>query len=354
MASYIPPETWSQHPGNYAAMLGEDTSTYMDGWVIHWPGSSRGPYTDPTLAQSIARLQGYETYHLSKEWRGLAYDYAVDMNGRLFRVRGTGGSAATSGDYDEDGVPNNRETDAVLLIVGPVDAPSPAMLAALVDLVDDLGGPRRYVIGHRQARGTSTSCPGPRVMATVIDPIQRDGWSALSTVGPAVPGTYTVVSGDTLSKIAGRFGTTVARLVAANSIADPNLIRVGETLKIPKSPKSPQAPTAPKSPQAPKSPTKPARSWQEEVIDKMQTVDLRDADKTLVKGADVGRLQALLAAAGFPPENSFDSKGRPDGQGGAGTKAALGALQKRHPKTGTGGHPDYQAGPKVWTYLLAA
>ncbi|MBM6838475.1 LysM peptidoglycan-binding domain-containing protein, partial [Clostridium saudiense] len=42
---------------------------------------------------------------------------------------------------------------------------------------------------------------------------------------------YVVQSGDTLSSIATRFGTTVASLVSINNIANPNLIYVGETLK---------------------------------------------------------------------------------------------------------------------------
>lgn len=44
--------------------------------------------------------------------------------------------------------------------------------------------------------------------------------------------TYTVKSGDTLYKIARQFGTTVQQLVTANQISNPNLIRVGQTLII--------------------------------------------------------------------------------------------------------------------------
>ena len=47
------------------------------------------------------------------------------------------------------------------------------------------------------------------------------------------PQTYTVVAGDTLSRIALRYGTTVAALAQANGIANPNLIFVGQVLKIP-------------------------------------------------------------------------------------------------------------------------
>lgn len=45
-------------------------------------------------------------------------------------------------------------------------------------------------------------------------------------------GTYTVVAGDTLSAIAARFGTTVAAITAANGLGNPNLIFVGQVLKL--------------------------------------------------------------------------------------------------------------------------
>jgi LysM repeat protein len=44
---------------------------------------------------------------------------------------------------------------------------------------------------------------------------------------------YTVVSGDTLSSIAARFGTDVSSIAAANGIADVNVIYAGQSLTIP-------------------------------------------------------------------------------------------------------------------------
>lgn len=45
--------------------------------------------------------------------------------------------------------------------------------------------------------------------------------------------TYTVKKGDTLTKIAQITNTTVRELVSLNGIKNPNIIRVGQVLKLP-------------------------------------------------------------------------------------------------------------------------
>lgn len=90
----------------------------------------------------------------------------------------------------------------------------------------------------------------------------------LSTPSPQAmaPGTsssavreYTVQSGDSLSRIAERFGVTTAALSAANGIENANLVRVGQTLVIPGTGALPQ-PAATKAPAAATKPAeKPAR-----------------------------------------------------------------------------------------------
>ncbi len=58
-----------------------------------------------------------------------------------------------------------------------------------------------------------------------------------STPGPGTtvpaPRTYTVKPGDTLTAIAIRYSTTVAALVAANGISNPNAIQIGQVLRLP-------------------------------------------------------------------------------------------------------------------------
>jgi murein DD-endopeptidase MepM/ murein hydrolase activator NlpD len=45
--------------------------------------------------------------------------------------------------------------------------------------------------------------------------------------------TYRIQSGDTLSALASRFGTSVSALAKANNISNPNLIIAGKSLKVP-------------------------------------------------------------------------------------------------------------------------
>ena len=61
---------------------------------------------------------------------------------------------------------------------------------------------------------------------------------------------YTVRSGDTLSAIASRYGTTVAKLASTNNIKNPNLIYPGQRLVLPGGPSSAPA-AAPTSGPAP-------------------------------------------------------------------------------------------------------
>ena len=49
---------------------------------------------------------------------------------------------------------------------------------------------------------------------------------------PPIADTYTVVKGDNLTRIAARYGTTVAELVRINAIKNANLINVGQVLKL--------------------------------------------------------------------------------------------------------------------------
>jgi LysM repeat protein len=78
---------------------------------------------------------------------------------------------------------------------------------------------------------------GIAVVFTSLTPISPGPSSAPGpTIPPALlsPQTYTVVSGDTIARIAGRFGLSTADLLAANQqIGNGNDIKPGDHLTIP-------------------------------------------------------------------------------------------------------------------------
>jgi LysM repeat protein len=89
------------------------------------------------------------------------------------------------------------------------------------------------------------------------------------TPPPATPDqNYTVRAGDTLTRIAVRFGVTVSQIMAANNLTNPNFIYVGQVLVIPGSGSTPPPPAAtpttgppPAPTQVPPTPTPPASGY---------------------------------------------------------------------------------------------
>jgi len=59
-----------------------------------------------------------------------------------------------------------------------------------------------------------------------------NGVQVVRSYTPAQAVYYTVVKGDTLTKIASRYGTSVAKLVSLNGIKNPNVISIGQKLRV--------------------------------------------------------------------------------------------------------------------------
>jgi murein DD-endopeptidase MepM/ murein hydrolase activator NlpD len=82
-------------------------------------------------------------------------------------------------------------------------------------------------------KGTaSTQTPADAAVAPAPVHGKTTQKAAPVTPKPPVTGTYTVVSGDNLTRIASRNGTTVAELVRLNNIKNANLINVGQVIKL--------------------------------------------------------------------------------------------------------------------------
>jgi len=91
--------------------------------------------------------------------------------------------------------------------------------------------PSTAPVGSATARPTPSPSAVPTVKASV----------SVATASPRAPTpsprntprTYVAQKGDSLSTIAARFGVTVQALMAANGLANPNLVNVGQVLVIP-------------------------------------------------------------------------------------------------------------------------
>lgn len=100
----------------------------------------------------------------------------------------------------------------------------------------------------RRGMGTAAGRAMARAMAAlVLCALLLAGSTGEAEVSFAQQATYTVRVGDTLFSIAARHGTTVAALTTANNIANANVIRVGQVLRLPGVSQPPVGTTPPPS-----------------------------------------------------------------------------------------------------------
>ena len=98
---------------------------------------------------------------------------------------------------------------------------------ATLTSLNNLSNPNLIYVGQRLlVKSTSTSA------ASSATSTATSTASATSTSSTTSATTYTVKAGDTLSSIASSHNTTTAALTSLNSLANPNLIYVGQVLKL--------------------------------------------------------------------------------------------------------------------------
>lgn len=96
---------------------------------------------------------------------------------------------------------------------------------AFATLYNGPGQARYYgelIAAHVRAFQRLAPAPSPATTPPAATPPPADGAA-----------TYTVRAGDTLGAIAGRLGVTVQALATLNGLANPDLIRVGQSLRVP-------------------------------------------------------------------------------------------------------------------------
>jgi len=132
------------------------------GVAIHWQGVRVDPAT-PTA--DILRAD--RRYHISKGWRDIAYNLAVDLAGDLWIARGLERRSTANGSTE-----SNRTHAALVALLGPGQQPSAAMLAGIragIALVRDTYPYARAIRTHNDIRPQPTECPGRELTAAVRD-----------------------------------------------------------------------------------------------------------------------------------------------------------------------------------------
>ncbi len=177
------------------------------------------------------------TWHLAPSLKRLQYELDDRYPGRP--KDGTIGDAAHAArpsehnpDRDSDGMPRGA-VSAMDVYTGKVPS----------SLVQTLIKDKRvwYVIHKRviysrtygfRPRAYTGSNPHNSHIHISLNQTQAAHDSTANWLAPKAGATYRVVSGDTLSAIAFRFKTTVARLAKWNGISDPDKLQVGRVLDV--------------------------------------------------------------------------------------------------------------------------
>ena len=116
----------------------------------------------------------------------------------------------------------------------PATTPAGGATHHVVQRGDTIGGiASRYGISQAQLIGANGLTNGVVYAGQRLSLLPATAPVPTPGSGAGASTTYTVAAGDTLSRIAQRFGTTIKTLQSANGLADPNRLVLGATLTIP-------------------------------------------------------------------------------------------------------------------------
>ncbi|GAA1605797.1 peptidoglycan recognition family protein [Kribbella karoonensis] len=181
MVEYLPRSAWNARPPN--AGPGNLTASHVDGAVIHWPGTGSTKVIHTRTAVASA-LRGWQDYHMdTRGWSDIAYQIAVDQEGRAWTLRGMRTKSGANGDADV-----NDRYGAILLVLVTGEQPSAAMKATTRAVIADFRKlyPRGTAIRpHSAVRPEPTDCPGDPARAAIARGDFNPGHSEDDDMTPA-------------------------------------------------------------------------------------------------------------------------------------------------------------------------
>lgn len=186
----------------------------------HYPTTARELDPGTCAALSVSNAAGSRFIKTSSSQYFLVEDgkkRPISNKARYVALKGSGPSAIPVDAAFANRVPTGSKVGAsTAVITDSVSAPSPVTTPAPI-----------------RPTPTPTVSPTPTTSPTPRPTTSPSPTPTASPSPTASSKTYTVKSGDTLSGIATRFGTTTRILMDLNGITDPNRIRIGQVLKLP-------------------------------------------------------------------------------------------------------------------------
>jgi LysM repeat protein len=181
----------------------------------HYPTTARELDPGTCAALSISNSAGSRFIRTASNQYFLVEDgkkRPIANKARYVALKGSGPSAIAVDAVFANRVPTGSKVSASTAVVADsVSAPAPVATPAPTKPT-----PTPTVSPSPTPRPTTSPTPTPS-----------------PTSSASGSKTYTVKSGDTLSGIASRFGTTSRILMDLNSISNANLIKIGQILKLP-------------------------------------------------------------------------------------------------------------------------
>lgn len=197
---------------------------------------------------SVIAARYHQSLSTLVSWNHLANPNLIFVGQSLVVGNSTTTSAKTSTTSRQTTAPVSSSTTKTyrvasgdtLSIIAARFHTSVATLASL----NHLANPNLIFVGQvlKVTQASSTSAPTKTSTTTAVSGTSRN--TTTTSLKSTQTTRYTVRSGDWLSLIAGRFHTTVAALVSANHLANPNYLYVGEVLTIPGGSTAAPAPTS--------------------------------------------------------------------------------------------------------------
>jgi len=177
------------------------------------------------------------------------------------------------------------------------EAPSPVVEAAPAPVVEDMPAP----VANVPASSPMPHAPAMSSRPADLQPLAPQTPS--EEAAQVEPTIYVLQTGDNLTRLSARFGTTVPAILAANKIANPSLVFVGQSLVIPTAAPKPDVVESPAAP-APTANTAPETVADAPNAELATTYTVKAGDSAITIARQLGvNVDDLLSANGVVNRN---------------------------------------------------